>query len=392
MLCEVSSELWLAIFRLCNESALLQLSLVSEAFRALCLPLIYRDVDLSTHNSDIPHPLYLWLDITAAGLARILEAKKSTKQLHRAQESFLRTVLHHPEYAAFTRTLIWTLMFGPELDDQESPIEHVVHPHNQTWQVLLSLNNVRHLDLASEHCLMRYPYVRNCPGPLFPAATSVRLSGIMDEKLVGNTIFHRPERLEEISIDNVQHWGLHADGRPLTDDGPDLDRMEEPGIYPLGPIRDIFDSSRRYSNLKTLFLRKAGSRYVQGERWVPEADIAVYKEWASLITAVKGFLRHLTFEQADPPSGWFVRSCCHQTRRPMDQRFHDYLFPVFLEGGWTCLERLEIRGVGRWQREEPIVMNDSAKDAIADAVGPNVQLIIEEEARRPAFLWDPPSY
>jgi hypothetical protein len=41
---------------------------------------------------------------------------------------------------------------------------------------------------------------------------------------------------------------------------------------------------------------------------------------------------------------------------------------------------LEIRGVGRWYREDPIVMNDSTKAAIADAVGPNVVLIIAEEA------------
>jgi hypothetical protein len=34
-------------------------------------------------------------------------------------------------------------------------------------------------------------------------------------------------------------------------------------------------------------------------------------------------------------------------------------------------------------------MNDSTKAAIADAVGPNVMLIIVEEAYRPAWIWDP---
>ena len=76
----------------------------------------------------------------------------------------------------------------------------------------------------------------------------------------------------------------------------------------------------------------------------------------------------------------------------MDQRFHDYLLPVFLEDGWNNLERLEIRGVGRWHREDPVVMNDSTKAAIADAVSPNVMLIIVEEACRPAWIWDPPGY
>jgi hypothetical protein len=165
--------------------------------------------------------------------------------------------------------------------------------------------------------------------------------------------------------------------------------MGEPGTYPPGPIRGIFDSSRCYSNLKDLFLRKAALPAVTDILWAPEADIAVYKEWASVIISVKGHLRRLTFEQATPPSGSYMRfGGSNRTRRPMDQRFHDYLLPVFLEQ----LERLEIRGVGRWYREDLIVMNDSTKAAIADAVGPDVVLIIAEEACRPAWVWDPPSF
>jgi hypothetical protein len=391
---ELSNELWLATFRLCDRSAWLQLNLVSKGFHVLCLPLIYRDVDLSTHNSEIPHPLHLLT--SGPSLTPLYRAKDKIQKVQKSQESFLDTLLQHPEYAPFIRALTWTLMFGPELDDQDSPVDHIGHPHNQTWRVLLALENVKRLDLASEHCLMRHAYVQDCPGPLFPAAKSVRLSGVMNEKLVSSIISHHPDRLEELSIDNAQHWGLHANGKPLTDDlygNREHQRMKEPGIYPPGPIRGIFDSSRRHSNLKDLFLRKAASPSVTDIEWVPEADIAVYKEWASLITSVKGHLKRLTFEQAAPPSRSYVRfGGGNQTRRPMDQRFHDYLLPVFLEGGWNNLERLEIRGVGRWCREDPIVMNDSTKAAIADAVGPNVMLIIVEEACRPAWIWDPPGF
>ena len=391
---ELSNELWLAIFRLCDRSAQLQLNLVSKGFRVLCLPLIYRDVDLSTHNSGILHPVHL---LTWGPNPTPLErAEDKIKQVQKAQESFLDTLLQHPEYALFIHALTWTLTFGPDLDDQDLPVDHIHHPHNQTWRVLLTLEKVQRLDLASEHYLMRHAYVRDCPELLFPAAKSVRLSGVMNEKLAGSIISHRPDRLEELIIDDVQHWGLHADGRPLTDDfygNRAHQRMNEPGIYPPGPIRGIFDSSRRYSNLKDLFLRKAASESVTDIEWVPEADIAVYKEWASLITSVKGHLKRLTFEQAARPSGSYMRSGGgHQTRRPMDQRFHDYLLPVFLEGGWNNLERLEIHGVGRWHREDPIVMYDSTKAAIADAVGPNVMLIIVEEACRPAWIWDPPGF
>ena len=55
-------------------------------------------------------------------------------------------------------------------------------------------------------------------------------------------------------------------------------KMKEPGAYLPGPIRGIFDSSRRYSNLKNFFLRKAASPSMTDIEWIPEADIAVYKE------------------------------------------------------------------------------------------------------------------
>lgn len=391
---ELSNELRLVILRLCDRSAWLQLNLVSKDLHALCLPLIYGDVDLSTHNFDIPYPPYL---LTYRPDPPPLEpAEEKVRQLHKAQELFLRTVLKHPEYAPFTRTLTWTLTFGPEVDETGSPVEHLVYPHNQTWEVLLTLHNVRRLDLASQHMLMRYPYVQDCPTTLFPVAKSVKLSGVMNEKLVSSVISHDPDRLEELSIDDVQHWGLHADGRPLTDTGEwsiREQRMKEPGIYPSGPMRCIFDSSACFSSLRYLFLRKAATRYVSDIEWVSEADIAVYKEWASFIISIKRNLRRLTFEQAAPPMGWLMRGRGGvQTRRPMDQRFHDYLLPVFLEGGWDRLERLEIRGVGRWHRENPIVLNDSTKAAIADAMGPKVSLIISEEACGPAFIWNPPHY
>ena len=61
------------------------------------------------------------------------------------------------------------------------------------YSVLLTLEKVQRLDLASQHYLMRHAYVQDCPGPLFPAAKSVRLSGVMNEKLVGSIISHHPD-------------------------------------------------------------------------------------------------------------------------------------------------------------------------------------------------------
>jgi hypothetical protein len=138
---ELPNELWLAIFRLCDRSAWPQLNLVSKGFRVLCLPLIYRDVDLSTHNSEILHPLHL---VTIGPNPMPFDrAEDKIKRLQKAQELFLDTLLQHPEYAPFVRALVWTLMFGSELDDQDGPLDYIGHPHNQTWRVLLTLEKVQ---------------------------------------------------------------------------------------------------------------------------------------------------------------------------------------------------------------------------------------------------------
>ena len=320
------------------------------------------------------------------------EAVVRRQRLETAQASFLTSLLKHPEYASFVRSLSWTLTFGPEwFGEYQDPVEKIISPHDQTWQVLELLSMVRDVDLASEHMLMRHSYVRDCPEMLFPAATKVRLSGVMDQRLVHSMISHRSHRLESLCIDDVQHWGLHADGRPLTvlSERNALRLLEqEPGMYPPGPMRGIFDSSVHYSDLRYLLLRKAASQTVADKEWVPDADIAVYKEWAILIRSVKHHLRCLVFEQSSRPLG----RDCRQDRRPMDRRFQDHLLPLFLESGWDSLERLEIRGVGRWHQENPIVMDDATKKSITDAVGSRVSILIAEEQSREAYMWRPPAY
>ena len=99
---ELSSELWLMVFGLCDRTALLQLNRVSKSFHAMALTLLYRHIDLSTHNSGILHPIQINLyrpdPPSFEGIqARIL-------RLQTAQEAFLDTLLRHPEYSDFIHT------------------------------------------------------------------------------------------------------------------------------------------------------------------------------------------------------------------------------------------------------------------------------------------------
>ena len=61
------------------------------------------------------------------------------------------------------------------------------------------------------------------------------------------------------------------------------------------------------------------------------------------------------------------------------------MLPVFLERGWKRLKRLEIRGVGHWKDEEPVMTMETRK-AIKEAVGRDVKVVIEEDWKRPAWM------
>ena len=115
--------------------------------------------------------------------------------------------------------------------------------------------------------------------------------------------------------------------------------------------------------------------------------MAVSKEWAILIGALKSQIQHLTVEQACAPTN--KPSKCRagqQINRPMDQSFHDYLLPILLQGGWDELQSLNIGGVRHW----PCCSDSddySMESAIANAVGPDVEVSITRESDRPAWLW-----
>jgi hypothetical protein len=121
-------------------------------------------------------------------------------------------------------------------------------------------------------------------------------------------------------------------------------------------------------------------------KWVPEADVAVYREWAKFITSVKGRLEGFSFKQSSLPGDEGIRGFGpDQQMRPIDRRFQKHMLPVFLERGWKRLKRLEIRGVGHWKDEEPVMTMETRK-AIKEAVGRDVKVVIEEDWKRPAWM------
>lgn len=344
---QLPEELWLSIFRLCDPSTQAKVNVASKWAHGLCLPLIYRDVNLSTHNLGIiqePGELLqvdsLLFEGEENGLPQDADA------VPRAQKRFLETMLQHKEYARYVRTLTWSLlMFNFR---RESDLIRCLQ--SQTWRVFETLTRVRRLDLVCCNPLMPHSYDPKTQACLFPAATSIRIQGLMTDALAKAIISNgpHPERIEQLCIDNVQYWGQLTQ-KPLPTHGLTRahKRLQDLAVYPPGPIRGLFTPLPHYPHLKTLYLRKVASKYETDMKWVPEADVAVYREWAKFITSVKGQLEGFSFEQSSLPGDKGIRGFGpNQQMRPIDRRFQEHMLPVFLERGWKRLKRLEIRGSG----------------------------------------------
>ena len=186
------------------------------------------------------------------------------------------------------------------------------------WEAFQRLTNVRILDLAwlsSDH---GDPLADAWPHGLFPAATSIRLSGVMSYSFAASLLYNNPAKLVHLTLDNLQQVGKSCDhflyrranqrydyqqslsywNRSYRSYGASnhFDLFSSPGPMQnlLGPIAGLCP------NLRTLTIRKVGEGYY-GEftRELVAKDCDFYIELAVFISSVKGSLRHTVFEQGD---------------------------------------------------------------------------------------------
>ena len=397
ILVQLPPEVLLSILAFCNPPTLYSLSRVSKAIHKLSLPLLYYDVDLSTHNRGVIRytDRVILTELFSDGHPQPFPNDHFKQVVAKRQSAFLATVSKHKEYALWVQRLTWTLLFGPMEDDEPGGVQNawdvewdrpLRFPETDTWDVLESLVNAHYLDLASLHYRMTKPEIRKCPPVLFPKATSVRLLGWMNQELATAVVSSNPKRLEHLAIDDVQHWGQHPDGEPWYDDSPGrtlLEHIGEGRFIPPGVMAGILEPLNNLCpRLTSLFLRKAGQAGSTRMYGREAMDEAIYEEWARFLRTVKGILQYFTFEQgleATPGRGGPSRV------RPMDTRFVKHIFPVLTSGGWNSLKRLELRGVGAWdQHEEMNAMDSATREMLTRAFVPGkVELILKPNAEKP---------
>ena len=230
------AELLISVIQHCDMQDLATLSGVAKKFNNICRPIIFRDVDLSIHNrgkvlctfpTKYQCPPSKWNEPSDS-----LQCNNIPPNVQKRQEAFLSALIKDPSLAQHVKNFSWTLLLlenNRRTDLGIDPFEinksvslDPKSPFTEIWNVFASLTSVRTLDLAwlSRHLAM--PLIHSIPPVLFPAATSVRLVGVMPYSLAASILLANPQALLHLDINNLQQSGIipstHIDEVPNSDD------------------------------------------------------------------------------------------------------------------------------------------------------------------------------
>ena len=283
------------------------------------------------------------------------------------QESFIAAILGNPGLASLVESLTWTLLRLHTKERNQgvllgiSPPESISRrPILRIWDAFQLLTSVRTLDLAWLSRDHGDPLADLYPNGLFPAATSIRLSGVMHYSFAASILYNNPAKLEYLTLDNLQQTGKDYDHFLYRRANQRQDYHQTPSTWNLivreygyfdpfrraGPMQNLLGPlTGRCPNLRSLTFRKVGqSHRLEFGQAFEAKDRDMYGEFANFIDSVNTTLQHLVFEQGErtaplpvPPPG----------QRTMDTRFLTILHSHLFHGRWQCLERMEIRGV-KW--------------------------------------------
>lgn len=148
--------------------------------------------------------------------------------MQKRQEAFLSALIRNPSLAQHVENFSWTLLLLDSIQRTTLGIDPFAinrsvvldpkSPFNEIWKVFASLTNVRTLDLAwlSRHLAM--PLIHSIPSALFPAATSVRLVGVMPYVLAASILLANPQNLLHLDLDNLQQSGIVPSTTDIDED------------------------------------------------------------------------------------------------------------------------------------------------------------------------------
>lgn len=193
---------------------LVNAGLVCRSWRALSLPSLLKDVDLSSHNNGrLPELEDQDYPLDRAVVMSDYTDEYRPRNLVPRQRAFLHLMIDRPELVVHIKSFTWTLIWK---DFDEGSLTDI---DLRTWEIFNRMQNVTQLDLASLHDISDQPYIRQHPSKLFPAITHLRLVGWMHRGLVKAILAGLDStKLQSLELDHLQDEGALPNGVPIPQD------------------------------------------------------------------------------------------------------------------------------------------------------------------------------
>lgn len=177
----------------------------------MCIPELYREVDLSSHNlgriteNEDEFHCETWAN---------LDDFNRPENLLPRQRYFLRTLQECPHYASYVRSFAWTMIWYDQ-HDEDGLAEIDYH----LWAIFSQLQRVTKLDLAAiAHDKPLEAYTRQVPSVIFPQVKELRLTGWMPHNLVASILNSiNLSDLRVLSLNALQEEGSLPDGSPMPE-------------------------------------------------------------------------------------------------------------------------------------------------------------------------------
>ncbi|KAI1383865.1 uncharacterized protein F4822DRAFT_53987 [Hypoxylon trugodes] len=430
---KLPQELQLHIAELCTRSTLLSLLNTSKALHQLLTPVLYRVIDLSSHNGpDIN------LRVPSTSVPSDWPVNRDNPidgTVYDKQRALIRTLRSHPSLGQHVRILRWTTVdYSQHVEENElMPLwdqynEGIISRRklktcleeytfnnctSRLWDTFTTFAHVLEVDIAFMGADYREAYP---PPPLFQHVQSLRLSGMASSFLIRSILKStNPGLLRHLHLNNPNRFaeleGLQEE-LPLREKGklrpfPQLSRSA-------GPMRThLLECYDKWCNLQSLIIDTAGLSG-PGPDTLSITDIEAledesirYRELGTLIRFVANNLRVFRFQQGSTEekhrNGWrpppHVRCAGpfppRDGLRPMDALFHQHILSAILESTWPRLEQMELFGVSSYTcyiNREGVPINrplpDETLSRIRTIVGLGPVLDIRPEATRLFWLAD----
>lgn len=192
---DLPTEIYFEVAKYCSISTLKKYCRTCRRINGLLTPIFYEDLDLSLHDpvDDTERTSILtkriYLDNRSSQRERQehmsytffsypLAARK-----RRQQDACIQMIMVYPEYAKCVRSFKWTFLTqGDNVDRLPQPSRDKEY---RLWHIISLMTNIENVDISHGPLDEVDNFADTLPAgsPLFPSAKSIRLVGVMDDRL-----------------------------------------------------------------------------------------------------------------------------------------------------------------------------------------------------------------